>query len=117
MVSQVHQDQHVDVETVSTKRVKTSGEDTDGEDADTSLLSDGGGDSFMAHRSSRRLLLKPEHYHYLLNPDMSYLSLAAIYPGVSAQRFNRWRRKVCSFICAFSVVCTTNFVSVLLDYA
>lgn len=95
VVSQL-QDQQVDIESVTIKQNRS--DDTDGEDGETpgSLLDDGSADDFVGHRSSRRLTLKPEHHYYLLHPDITYLALTSIYPGVSAQRFSRWRRKVTS---------------------
>ena len=53
----------------------------------------GGGEGASSHRG-RRQSLKPEHYYYLLNPDTSYISLTRVFPGVSAQRYGRWKRKV-----------------------
>ncbi|XP_076435927.1 uncharacterized protein LOC143275589 isoform X2 [Babylonia areolata] len=52
-------------------------------------------DGAVGHRG-RRQSLKPEHYYYLLNPDTPYLVLTRVFPGVSAQRYGRWRRKVVS---------------------
>ncbi|KAL8623220.1 hypothetical protein ACOMHN_041912 [Nucella lapillus] len=56
---------------------------------------EGSGEGAVGYRG-RRQSLKPEHYYYLLHPDTSYLALTRVFPGVSAQRYGRWKRKVSS---------------------
>lgn len=55
--------------------------------------SEGGGEGAVGYRG-RRQSLKPEHYYYLLHPDTPFAALTQLFPGVSAQRYGRWRRKV-----------------------
>lgn len=55
--------------------------------------SEGGGEGAVGYRG-RRQSLKPEHYYYLMHPDTPYAALTQLFPGVSAQRYGRWRRKV-----------------------
>ena len=66
--------------------------------------SEGGGEGAIGYRG-RRQSLKPEHYYYLLHPDTPYATLTQLFPGVSAQRYGRWRRKVRDCLFTLSYEC------------
>ena len=66
--------------------------------------SEGGGEGAIGYRG-RRQSLKPEHYYYLLHPDTPYATLTQLFPGVSAQRYGRWRRKVRDSLFALNYEC------------
>lgn len=60
----------------------------------------------IGNHCGRRVSMKPEQYYFLQNPDISHSALCRLFPGVSAQRYARWRRKVniLNVNCCFSFI-------------